>query len=82
MSVHRQGDLGSARMSVQAMGLRGPSLDFKADRVENRVGLSDREVPCFRDREGDQIWPWWQQGSPCSAYIQDRILTVHWVLMR
>lgn len=77
MSVHCQGKLRSAMPSVQAMGAPGLSLDFKIDRVENRIGLSDHEGSCTRDRKGDQIEPWRQQESRCSSPIQDRILTVH-----
>ena len=40
------GDADEHEDVYQAMGLPGPSLDFKADRVENRVGLNDRAALC------------------------------------
>ena len=76
------GMLMSTRTFIQAMGLPGPSLDFKADRVENRVGLNGRAALCTLDCEGDGASSWRQQKILCSAYIQDRIVTVHRVLVR
>lgn len=78
MTAHRREDLERARVSVQARGLRKPSLDFKGDRVENRVFLNQREVPCFWDRAGEQVGPCRQLRSHCSAPI----LTIHRVLVR
>ncbi len=78
MTVHRREDAGRARVSVQARELREPSLDFQVDRVENRVFLNQGEAPCFWDREGEQVGPWRQRRSHCSA----RILTIHRVLVR
>ena len=76
------GDADEHEDVYQAMGLPGTSLDFKADRVENRVGLNDRAALCTLDCESDRVSSWRQQKILCSAFIQDRILTVHRVLVR
>lgn len=78
MTAHRREDAGRTRASVQAIWVSEPSLDFKIDRVKNRVFLNEREVPCFRDREREQVGPWRQRRSHCSA----RILTIHRILVR
>lgn len=80
--VHGQVKLGMAWTSGLAVGSSGLSLDFKVDRVENRIDLGDQGNPWTRDHEDDQVEPWWPQESHSSAHVRDRNLTVERVLVR
>ena len=70
MNVHRQG---GSRGPVYNNRVAGWSLDFKADRVENRMGLEGQDIPGIRDGVGDQVRPSRQQGSHCSTHIPDAV---------
>ncbi len=77
MSAHRRKDAGKSGLSVQAREFCESSLEFKHDRVENRV-FNECNVSGFRDRRDEEIGRWRQRRIHCSA----RTLSLHRVVVR